>query len=284
MKKGAVILDETGNLIYAVIGLLVVLGVIYFIYMTTASKSYDKAACQLSVIANSKVRMPLSNVDIWRTDCPTRYVRFTKEGYSEESGKSKYEIPFKKENKKVSFDSCKSDHGVYQNCEYLAQVNEVMAEHIFDCWEQFVAGEVSVFSDYTTERQCVICTVFEYSGEVKDKFGEVYSNEILPEPATLDEFMRTSGPLGRDITYYEYTQDLLDHFNQDYYDYNFNDKYAVVFTATNELYIKTLGKQVLDFVVPNFMSNGGDYEQRFINTIKFMDQGMVSQECDTLVG
>jgi hypothetical protein len=281
--KGEISISFAVKLIYIIIGLVVVMSFVVYLHNKTMARSYDKAACQLSVIANSKVRMPLTNVDLWRTDCPTRYLRFTKTGYTEESGRQKYTVDFRVGNKKVTYDTCRSDHGTY-DCEYLNQVNEAIATHIHDCWEQFMAGQVSVFSDYTSQRQCVICSVFEFSPEVNNKFGDVYSGDILAEDKTLDEYMRNNGPPGRDITYYEYCQDMLDHFNQEYYDYRFDTKYAVVFTAANENYLKTLGQTVLDWVTPNFLKvQKNEDEQRFINTLKYVELDTVSQECDTLV-
>ena len=289
MKKGEITLSTTGQIILAVIGLLVVLGAIYFMYVRVTSRSYDKAACQLSVVANAKVRTPVTNTELWTLDCPTRYVRFTKTGYIEESGKTSLKVPFRKGNKRISLETCERGRsGYYEECPYLEQVNKVISERIMDCWEQFMAGQVSVFSNYNTQRQCVICTVIEFDEDVKKEFGEVYSSEILPEEQSLDEYMRTHGPIGRDITYYEYTQDPIDHFNPEYFDYNFDQSYAIVFTAINGQYfesIKDMLGEGFDYVMSLLTKEEyeGKEPSRFLNVLHYIEQDYVTQECDTLV-
>src|SRR3989339_550660 len=135
--KSEMTIGFVAKLIYVLIGLMVVMSFIIYLHNKTMARSYDKAACQLSVIGNAKIRGGITNLDLWNTDCPTRYLRFTKTGYTEESGKQKYNVEFRVGNKKVTFDTCKADHGVYE-CEYLNQVNEAIATHVMDCWEQFM--------------------------------------------------------------------------------------------------------------------------------------------------
>jgi hypothetical protein len=278
MKRGNIAFDHLGKIIILIVSLFILIGVVYTIYVRLSTSAYDKSACQLSVVFNSKSRMPLTHAELWPTDCPTRYVRFTKTGYVEESGRLKNTVDFRRGITRINIDSCKARGMVYDDCLYLEEVNKVIALRIFDCWEQFMAGQLLVFNNYDKDRQCNICAVIEFDNDVRDKFGEVYSQYILPPEKTLDEYMRTQGPLGREITYYEYTRHPLSHFREEYYDYNFGKSYAVVFTAMNSHYVE----QVLKFRIIDWLK--GHNNERFVNTLHFIEQQEISQRCDVLAG
>ncbi|MBN2368481.1 hypothetical protein JXC34_05675 [Candidatus Woesearchaeota archaeon] len=276
--------DELIKLIVALVGLLILMSVIFYLYNNTQSRSYDKAACQLSVIANSKIRDPVLNLQTWNIECPTRYIRFTPTGYTEESGR---ENPVKTTGsfRGSNMGKCKSSSGgIYEDCAYLEKVNNEIAVRIMDCWEQFGAGKLRVFNSYDTDRQCVICTIVEFDDDVKEFFQNNYLSDIVPEDKTLDEYMRTKGPLGSQISYYQYTEDPLDRFDGgDYYDYNFDRSYAIVFSAINEHYITEKYEHAMDFIRENLISVKTDEEeQKFINRLFFIEQEFVIEECDKL--
>ena len=170
-----------------------------------------------------------------------------------------------------------------ENCQ--PGMNQAIAEHVNDCWEQFAAGTLKVFNTYDVDTQCIICSVIEFDDDVKNKFGyDVYASDILPEEKNLDEYMRTTPLPGRQISYYQYTTDALDHFDGgDYYDYNFGKSYAIVFAAVNEHQILRHFENAMDFVrdkILHWETDEDEYD--FINRLHYVEQDLVIERCDYL--
>lgn len=288
MKKGDLPAKTLVTIIIVLISLIAVLSVMGYIFISLKARGYDRATCMMSVIANSKWRMPVSDQELWAVDCPTVYIRFVEDGYTQEIGNNDpVKVPFKYEGKDVTLRDCKMDgrYTTYEKCRYLEKVNEVIASEIWACWEQYGAGKLSVFSSYETASQCAVCAVIEFDPEVQSRFGEnSYSGDILPDEESLNGYMHSNSPGGRDITYYDFVQDPLDHYvGGEYYDYSFGRSYALVFAAHNEHYLKGLLSDALSFIQEKILKiEVNDDVQRFMNAFYYIEQQEVTQYCDVL--
>jgi len=253
-----------------------------------------------SVAANSNIRMPIVDNQAFQINCPTRYIYFDPDGYTEEvAGCDKDPVKVAFEEKDRLFKKKCSDHEVgspdFMDC-YLPQMNKVISEHVKDCWEQFGSGYMKVFSTYNTERQCLICSVIDFSPELKNLGGEENcftlgeGDEDFSETC-LDEFMRTHKPAGHDISYYQYCMDAADGLSSPYYDYDLEKSYAVVFTAINEHNVQSRMSDLWGYLEEHHdpqwdwmlgKPDGGDQDIRFVNLLNYLEQEEVVAYCDTI--
>lgn len=261
-------MEFTGKLILALafcgIGILMIREV-----AKGSDVGYDKQLCKLSVISNAKAR--IAGTEFYEINCPTRYVTIEPKKYTIESKNAKEEFKIKcgsltnEESKKCFFD----------------EVNNVMSKLIFDCWDQFAAGQLSVFSQYYLDRQCLICARIEF----KDM---PYSLDVFSTHDTdysLDNYMREHNPVTHKISYYEFSLDETDVFLHEgsIYEYDLVNPMAVVFSAMNENYFKAKISSSWDVVKKVvFKEPDGDREYEFINALDFVKYDEVNEQCDTL--
>lgn len=301
-KKGELTTSEVFGMILLALSLVVLIGLAVQ-FGERADKGYNSQLCRTSVVANSKLNTPILGDGVWPIKCPTRYMYFDTDGFIEESGDYKAEILFSTKAKDIQYDNkpfsdCMNDKSITGSGDLkkedickIRNINTIIMQRHYECWEQFGRGELALFNRADTDRQCVICSVYDFSEEMEKKYGSYYSSEVLPERHTLDYMMRTKGPLDRNITYYELTMDPMDIFDQPYFDYSFDESYASVFIANNDNYIQTKMQQIGQFfkdpitkALPFIKSTDPDgFEKFFLNTIEFSPETLVVRECDVLV-
>ena len=294
MKKGVIAVSTTIGLILLVVSLLALLNFVISGYDRVDS-SYSNVLCKASVIANSKLNTPLFGEGAWPIQCPTVYYFFGYEGFFIESGDVKQEFSYdtntrtlKPENKE--FVKCMKDDAI-KDGEFLEKtdvckirnMNFLMAQAHAQCWEQFGRGQLSMFDRLDTERQCVVCAVYDFSDEVQKKFGSYYVEDVVEEEHSFDYMMRTNGPLGRDITYAELANDPLDPYEPPYYTYSFDESYASLFIANNEDYFGQIVGQIEEVIGSLVKINVGEESRYFLNTNEFIPEAGVVRECDLLV-
>lgn len=251
------------------------------------SQGYDKQICKTTVLFNSKLRDPTSQIQQVDVKCPPRYITIGLDEITFESGDSKTteDIKCRTGLRKKGTDNSEESKKCFLNI-----VNEATADLLFDCWDQFGAGQLRVFSNYNLDRQCLICSRIEFKKEVQDlfAFGELpisfseFKGDTIEKDYTLDNYMRSHNPQLHEISYYEFTLDQTDAFQYPYYDYSFDKPYSAVFVAMNENAIKqilseswTKFKSWFDDTVPN-------EPVYFANTLEFVPYDEVVEKCDSL--
>ena len=261
-------------------------------------KLYDKSMCKHSVAWNSYGRTPIIEKEKFPIKCPTRFIIFHEKTIEEEwtgcHTKEKLDCPFSGER--------------WQQC-ILQKANEVIAKRIYDCWDQFAMGRIKVLDTYAGgDRQCVICTTFQFSPEVIEKFEDIgsspisttkFRNDLNPDKDyTLDNYMRkTAAPQPHQgITIYQLSLDPLDTYKLPVYDYTMTDIYAIVFKAMNEDQIKAQGTALWNHIKSNRLTIpwtdvnvnpfSSDDEvkdpQEFINIMDLIKLDEVAGSCDSL--
>lgn len=268
-KRGIWSLEFTGKLILALV--FVALGTLMIREIAKgADIGYNKQLCKMSVIANTKAR--LAGKEFYNINCPTRYVTIEQKKYIIESKDAKDE--FKIECGKLDNDESKK-------C-FFNRVNRLIANLIFDCWDQFAAGQLPVFSQYYEDRQCLICARIEFNNMPHNLDG-FYSGDS--EEYSLEEFMRKHNPIGHEITYYEFSLDETDAFlhTSMIYEYDLVNPMTVVFSAMNEDYFKSKISAAWDKVKKVvFKDKTSDIEYEFVNALDFVKYDEVREHCDTL--
>lgn len=244
---------------------------------------YDKQGCKASVVYNAKFRIPIVEREELTVDCPTRYVTITPEEIITEARDHTVKEKIK----------CGNLGNEEEKKCFLKEVNKQIADLIFDCWDQFAAGQIPVFSKYESDRQCIICSRVEFTQEVRNKFQDVGDQEVSwaypPEQGEkdypLNEYMRNHKPLTHDISYYEFSLDKTDALKGvegEYYDYDFVKPRAAVFVALNQNQIKSLFKGALEKVKSLFVDTEG-HEYEYVNTLEWVPYDEVVKKCDVLV-
>ncbi|MCM2325590.1 MAG: hypothetical protein NDI94_03950, partial [Candidatus Woesearchaeota archaeon] len=182
MKKANFMVDNLGWIILILVTAVIVINIVAK-FMMKADSAFDPAVCRASVLANSKLNTALSNE--WQVKCATRYHYFGKESYTEESGDKKIEVPYKRD---LAYESCikknKDNEEAAEQC-VIGVINKVIADRHKECWEQFGRGELSLFNRLDTKRQCVICSVYDFSEDLKENFDDRYVSEIVEEESNL---------------------------------------------------------------------------------------------------
>lgn len=263
-------------LAFTAVGLLLVRELSHSMIM-----GYDKQGCRASVVYNAKFRVPIVEREELTVDCPTRYVTITPKEIITE-------VRDQVVKDKIKCGDLSSEKE--KKC-FLKKVNKEIADVIFDCWDQFAAGQISVFSRYEPDRQCVLCSRVEFTQDVRNLFSEVGEQEVSwaypGEPDEkgypLDEYMRNHKPLTHEITYYEFTLDKTDAFNPPYYDYDFVKPRAAVFVALNENQGKYLFEKSWEKIKDVFTEIEDKHEYDYVNTLEWVPYDEVVQKCDVLV-
>ncbi len=296
MKKGVITITTVVELILIVVSLLAILNFVISGY-NRVDNSYNAELCRASVVANSKLNTPLFGQDAWPIQCPTMYYFFDTEGFIIESGDVKQEIKYTTQTRDL-----RAENKVYVDCmkdkevkdtndmpkETLCKIknmNFLIAQAHARCWEQFGRGQLALFDRLDSQRQCVVCDVYDFSDDFQEEVGSYYIEDVVDQEYTLDYIMRTTGPLGRDITYAEISNDALDPFDPPSYEYSLDESYASLFVANNEDYINTKLGQLADFAGQLVKINLGEDEGEayFLNSNRFIPESSIIRECDVLV-
>ncbi len=251
---------------------------------------YDKQACKTSVVYNAKFRIPFIEREELNVDCPTRYITF-------DSGNVHYETRGKKVKTKIKCGDLSAKEE--KDC-WVSRVNEVIANTMFDCWDQFAAGQVAVFSKYKVDRQCLICSRVDFSPGVTSAFGASAHTPIsfygeiqdIKDPKgsakmnPMKDYLQTHKPINHEITYYDFLNDYTDTVRIPSYDYQLDRAYAAVFVALNEYQIKTLKDAALDKIlrwVKIKDDQDNTVDTQFVNAFKWVPYDEVKATCDILV-
>ncbi|MBT3464784.1 hypothetical protein HN827_04765 [archaeon] len=233
-------------------------------------------------------------------ECPTKYITMFENRLEKE-----YDHYTPDDNPIVQKfgEDCSDETGIkYRRC-IGRHANRAIAKELVTCWDKFHQGQKSLFAQYSEDRQCMICSVFYFDKDIKEKIGGDYmgwdpKDSTDPE-LSLDHFMRTESPIqgyksakntvqkdGKPVenenkgttTYYEYTLDLVDKYAESpYYDYDVQYEYAIVLTALNKNRITSISDRLL-----NFAFGTQDPRGEFINTMDFIENDQVTTICDII--
>jgi len=267
-KKGIWSLEFTGKLILA----LIVLGISMFMIkqiVTGTNTGYDKHLCKMSVIANSKGR--IAGTEFYTIRCPTRYVTIEQKKYTIEAKDASDEFD-------IECGNLVSDES--KQC-FFDRTNWLISNILFDCWDQFAAGQLSVFSRYNQDRQCLICARIEF----KDVPGSATAHSRNKLEHSLEEYMKTHNPVQHRISYYEFIFDQTDAWPHKgmIYEYDLTHPMAVVFSSMNENYFTSQISSAWDKVkTVAFKEPGSDREYQFVNALDFVRYDEVIEQCDAL--
>ncbi len=246
-KKGVWALSYTAKIILTlVVTALLLLMVRELGHSMT--QGYNKQLCKESVILNSKIKMPVVGATHFDIDCPTRYVTIDtddviseiwKEKESKDSVlcKGKIDDELKGTRKGVKTDSEES-----LSC-FKENINERIANLLYDCWDQFGRGRLNIFSETSQERNCVICSRIEFTDKAKEALNRVDDEELQ-----FDNYLRNHRPLLHEISYYEFLMDELDAVYSPYYEYYPEEVYAVVYRIKYSSKIKEIAGQAVNLV------------------------------------
>jgi len=279
----------TGKLILAIIFTTASIFIVREI-AEAATTGYDKALCKSTVLANARFRFPGAQIQQIKVSCPTRFVTVGLDEIIMESDGDKQKIDINC--KKGLFKKGTENTPESKKC-FLNKTNSVIANLIFDCWDQFGAGFLRVFSNYVINRQCIICSRIEFKQEVYELFEEdvgaspisltKFRGDTPETDFTLDNYMRSHNPRLHTITFYEFTLDQADVFLYPYYDYTLDKSWAAVFVAQNEHALKQLLIEAWDEFKAWWTETQPPEKEFFVNTLEFEPYDEVVEVCDVLV-
>lgn len=291
-KKGVWALSYTGKLILGLV--FTALALIMVREMGIAmNKGYDKQICKQSVVLNSKVRMPVAGTTQFEIGCPTRYITIGTDyttTETEKGGEIKEKVICKGKRKGVS------DTEESKEC-FKEHTNKVIANLLYDCWDQFGRGRLKVFSETSQDRNCVICSRIEFTEEAKEIINSVDNHEL-----EFDYYLRNNTPSLHKISYHDFLMDELDATDPSlyYFEYYPEEVYAAVYRIKYSSKIKEIagkavnlaycsGKWVFSFIgaEPCDESNWaehqlaeGDLQVSTVN--EFLPYNEVKNICDAL--
>ncbi len=139
----------------------------------------DVESCRLSVVASGKisdVSMGISTLDL---ECPRKNIVLSAESYTVDDSEKEYT----------------SD----DDEDYAANVKQVFAEEMRECWYKMGEGKIDPFaSSYLTfDSVCIVCSQIHFENPVKEDVGNLY-----------DYLQETKIPLSvqtqETITYHDY--------------------------------------------------------------------------------
>jgi hypothetical protein len=244
---------------------------------------FDKGLCKESVIWNSKYRVKYIEAEQFELKCPTRYVTIDVDNIKYEKAEGEPQERTIRGVTSLDDDSSKE--------RFLDTVNPAIADLIFDCWDQFAAGQLAIFSRYEAQRQCLICSRIEFTEKVQVAFGEDWYSG-LDEETSLEEYMATHSPgtvmvgglENHTISYVEFTLDPVDAFVRQPYEYRVSEPMAVVFTAINEYHVKVLLGDLWEGIKKYLLRDSRQPKEapRFVNKLDFVPYSEVKYECEVL--
>lgn len=285
--------------------IIMILGIITLIFGINVQKKLSDASgefakdsiCTETLRLESDKRVPILEVQYSENyKCPTKYITIFEDRVEKE-----YD-DFTPEDSSIvqKFGEDCTGHKSFSNYKrcVLSNSNKFIAKELVSCWDKFHKGTISLFSQYTDERQCLVCSVIYFDSPIQDRIGGDYVGwQFDHEPEiSLDAYLRQNSPIqgytgkgqtdsegkvsaGKKKSYYEYTLDLLDKYvEQPYYDYDPQYDYAIVLTALNKNRLKSLGDRII-----NLALGTKDPRGEFINTMTFIENDQVTTICDTIV-
>lgn len=276
MRRGILGLSYTAWLIFTLASFVVVLFMVKG-FAGIVDVAYDKGACKTSVIANSKLRVPYAEFQNIEVSCPTRYATVTEDKIEVESGDKVIDT--------IRI-NCGTGKDFNKEC-FLDRINPTIARLLFDCWDQFAAGRLQLFSSYKSDRQCLICSRIFFKNLVdenhfqKEKFISGQSDELAKH--TLDEYLKTHKPISHTISYYDFLKDKVDDFYPPFYDYEMDKSYGIVFVALNQHAIPKLVGTIWDkfkYLITDVEENP---KEPFTNTLEFEEYSKITELCETQV-
>jgi hypothetical protein len=140
----------------------------------------DKQLCRLSVEAASKVK----NIKKINLECYTQFLTFKNDAVYKKSINSK-------EYKLMSLKSIPNSEGDERKKDFL---KKVLAEEVFDCWDQFGAGEKTYLGIWHTQHvRCAICSKVRFTQKYPSvtfgEFEEYLETKINSKETTFKEFL-----------------------------------------------------------------------------------------------
>jgi hypothetical protein len=236
---------------------------------------------------------------------------FDMDGFTEESGEASKNVKPAEYKIMASYYNCmNSFKGLEKAADYcrLKAINRIIAERHLDCWEQFGKGELPMFDMFETKRQCVVCSVYDFKPELKEKLGNNYQSLLeegesfndnendYPQEVMFDYVMRAEYPAvagqGKDserVSFADMVADPLDIYNPPFYDYFVDEPYASVFIANHESFVMSVigrstesVKDLLDRL-PFIEISDEEETHYYLNTIEFLPESEIVKECDLLV-
>ena len=301
-KKGNMASDMAPQLGLLLVITLILISMIVATLPKTVT-TFDAGICRASVVASANFGGTVFKGDAWPIKCPTQYHVFDLDGYVMESGESSKSvdpIEYKIQNPYINcMETFREDKDKEKICR-LRAINKLIAEKHLECWEQFGKGQLPMFDRFESKRQCVVCSVYDFSKDLKSEMNNDYQSfleeEGYPQEVMLDYIMRTEGPAiarkekdSEQFTYAELVTDPLDIYNPPFYDYYVDEPYASVFIANHESFVITLigsaadkTKDLLD-KFPFLEIKNDEESEYYLNTIEFLPEAEVVRECDLLV-
>jgi hypothetical protein len=287
-------------LILAVIMITFGISLISKVFSKKLDETVVNQACYQSIWMNSERRVPGIEVETVDHKCPTKYITFHKE-YAEQEFESNPlsdnedekiildEIPYyntvMKNDVPVDTEKCENSDDP-EACMFW-NINKIISIEMARCWHIFHRGQKRVFSIYTKEKQCVVCSILFFDNEIREEYGDTgLIGFIDPESENynLDLLMRNYNYLHYTGTenVYEYTLDVIDKtFEYPYYDYDVNHDYAIVFVALNENAVNLISSNLWE-KVKTLLTGREDYEEEgnFVNILEFVRNEEVPLICD----
>ena len=298
MKKKAqgLGLDFFRNLVLAIVFLFFAMLLIMRIFGPNIKSATKDTVCWQSVLYNHERRIPGVSVETIKIKCPTKYVTFQLDSYKEEFEETGDAIlkfnPFapKEEDNIIKYtkegvECSKIKDDDDRSACIFHEVNEKIAKEMERCWRNFHEGRLRVFSQYTTEKQCVVCTTFFFDNEMIDEYSYLgLLGWYAPDDPNynLDLFMRTYKIEPSNTSYYEYTLDILDkNWEVLPYDYEVTRDYSIVFTALNEHFFKDALGDIWNKIKEKITHDPQENEPNYINTLNFIPNDEVAIQCDS---
>jgi hypothetical protein len=275
-------------LVLALISLALLLQIPQKIFSQELDEEVINTICWESIYQNAVRRVPGIQSATVKQKCPTKYVTFH-ETYAEHefeanpqdyrSGKPVVlpDIPYKKATKACE-DVEDEEACMFEN------INHIVAHEIAQCWRNMLRGEQRVFSTYTTDKQCIVCSVLLFDNQLRIKYGNNGLIGFWNPDYSLNDFMQKNGEvdLTGEQSYYEYSLDLIRKtWEPTPYEIDMNYEYAVVFTALNEHGAKAFFGNIWDSIKKYFTGYEAEEEGNYINTLNFIQNQYISQVCDT---
>ena len=281
--KAQTSMDWVIGMVLLIIFLLSGFAWIYKIADSGLDRTAINQQCFQSVSLNAQRRVPVVQTQTVDVQCPTVFVTL---GLDEAVWK--LEAPKNGEiqeldRKDYSSFNCPENDDVddrEEACRFRA-INKVIADEMATCWKNMHQGHERVFSLYTNNRQCMVCSVVYFDNEMREEYGSGLIGFQQPESEyySLDLYMRNNNNIRitGETNYYEYTMDPIDRvFQYPYYDYDVTKDYAIVFVALN--------KDAVDLVSADIWrrikGDAADEEGNFINTLEFVPNEEVPTICD----
>ena len=236
---------------------LIILSLLVFRFSGFLKTSAEYGGCGFKNLISAKTKV--SGIELWRNVCPMSPITVAMKDIDKP-----IDPISKKITKEMGINVDTKDNRIVYN------MNRIMAKAMGDCWNKYGAGELPLYSELTTERQCAICARIKFDDDVKKHFNEEDSRGPVisvdaygsvdeggkafgetTDRLSFDYWLRSHkvpGTYGKDMSYFEYLLDTKDTFAYPLYDYDVNKAYAVIFTIEYPEYFMTKAGQTYEIV------------------------------------